>query len=146
MRDLAGVEQGAGVGAFETTFEQCAHDFHDSDLNGVCVFKRWKDEFLGTAEDMVVEVASGLAGESGRAAAVSVDFQVGALPGIRMDRHLVFLASKLLILGRPFTSWIFPSPWYEVELVESVLYRGDISELDENTVVKTSICSFYRVA
>ena len=85
---LQGVEKEAGGFVVDLPGDEQAHDLHESDLNGVGVFKDGQDEDGGAATGAVgaeldafvlkalVKEAEAVAAESGRSALSAVDFDV----------------------------------------------------------------------
>ena len=94
--DILGISRGyaqglndqAGAGWVERAFDQSIDYVHDRKLDGLAVFEQGHrvelhiDALLHAFDDAGVEIAEELAAEGGRAAALSGDFDVGAVANV----------------------------------------------------------------
>ena len=106
--DAEGPEDQAGALEVDGVAGDGVNGFHKRDLDAFLVFDEGHgmDARFGRRADAVnhalVEVAESLAGEGGRAAGVSGDFDVGADFDVRVARHTV-QTSKNKNIGIPFS-------------------------------------------
>ena len=90
--DAQGLNNQPGAGWVERAFDQAVDYVHDGKLDGLAVFEQGHgvelhvDALLHAFDDASVEIAEELAAQGGRSAALSGDFDVGAITNVGMWR------------------------------------------------------------